>query len=120
MWLITGNVLYFSSGILLAFVLQDNRAFCKYLCPIPTILKVSSRFALYKMEGDREKCKECGACTRACPTDINIPEYLKNGGGVLSTECILCQTCATVCLEKNLSITLKWDLGGKEILRRRD
>jgi ferredoxin len=72
------------------------------------------------MEGDREKCKECGACARACPMDINIPEYLKIGGGVLSTECILCQTCATVCLEKNLSITLKWDLGGKEILRRRD
>ena len=119
MWLITGNVLYFSSGILLAFVLQDNRAFCKYLCPIPTILKVSSRFALFKMEGGSEKCKECKACTHACPMDINIPEYLKNGGRILSTECILCQTCATVCPEKNISITLKWDLGGKEILRRR-
>ena len=120
MWLITGNTFYFSSGIFLAFLLKDNRAFCKYLCPIPTILKISARFSLYKIEGDRERCKECGACARACPMDINIPEYIKYGVRVLSTECILCQTCATVCPEKNLAITLRWDLGGKEILRRRD
>ncbi len=119
-WLVTGNVLYFSSGIILAFVLKDNRAFCKYLCPITTILKISSRFALFKMEGDKDKCKECKACARACPMDINIPEYVKNGGRVLSTECILCQTCSTVCPEKNISMTGKWDLGGKEVLRRRD
>jgi ferredoxin-type protein NapH len=118
-WLITGNILYFASGIILAITLKDNRAFCKYLCPITTILKIGSRFALYKMEGDEDKCKECKACTRACPMDINIPEYLKNGGRVLSTECILCQTCSTVCPEKNLSMTIKWDIGGKEILRRR-
>ena len=119
LWLITGNILYFASGIILAFTLKDNRAFCKYLCPITTILKIGSRFALYKMEGDIDKCKECNACTSECPMDINIPEYLKNGERVLSTECILCQTCSTVCPEKNLSMTIKWDLGGKEILRRR-
>jgi len=119
MWLITGNALYFASGIILALALTDNRAFCKYLCPITTILKISSRFALYKIDGDKEKCKECKACTRACPMDINIPEYLKNEGRILSTECILCQTCTSVCPEKNLSMTSKWDLGGKEILRRR-
>ena len=120
MWLITGNSLYFASGIILAFALKDNRAFCKYLCPITAILKISSRFALYKMVGEKEKCKECKACTRACPMDINIPEYLKNGERVLSTECILCQTCSTVCPEKNLSMTSKLDLGGKEILQRRN
>jgi polyferredoxin len=119
MWLITGNIFYFASGIILAFALKDNRAFCKYLCPITTILKIGSRFALFKMQGDKDKCKECFACTRACPMDINIPEYIKTGGRVLSTECILCQTCSTVCPQKNISMTSKWDIGGKEILRRR-
>ena len=119
MWLITGNIFYFASGIILAFALKDNRAFCKYLCPITTLLKIGSRFAFYKMQGDKNKCKKCQACTRACPMDINIPEYIETGGRVLSTECILCQTCSTVCPEKNISITSKWDIGGKEILRRR-
>jgi len=119
-WLITGNTLYFASGIILAFALKDNRAFCKYVCPITAILKISSRFALFKMEGDKDRCKGCRACTRACPMDINIPEYIKHGGRVLSTECILCQTCSTVCPEKNISMTSKCDLGGKDILRRRN
>lgn len=118
-WFVVGNVFYFSSGIILAFALKDNRAFCKYLCPITAILKISSRFALYKMEGDKDKCKECKACTRACPMDINIPEYIQQGGRVLSTECILCQTCTTVCPQKNISMTAKWDWGGKDLLRRR-
>lgn len=119
-WLITGNVLYFVLGIILAFSLRDNRAFCKYLCPITVILKISSRLSLFKIAGDKEKCKACHACSRACPMDINISDYIKNGERVLSTECIFCQTCTTVCPENNLSLTGKWDLGGKEILRRRD
>jgi len=119
LWLITGNIFYFSSGIVLAFALKDNRAFCKYLCPITTLLKIGSRFALLKMQGEEDKCKMCQACARACPMDINIPEYIKAGGRVLSTECILCQTCSTVCPENNISMTSKWDIGGKEILRRK-
>ena len=119
MWLIVGNTFYFGSGIILAFILKDNRAFCKYLCPITAILKISSRFALFKIDGDFEKCTDCKACTHACPMDIDIPKYLKAGVRVLSTECIICQTCTTVCPEKNLTMTFKLDIGGKEELRRR-
>jgi len=118
-WLITGNIFYFGSGIIMAFLLKDNRAFCKYLCPITIILKISSRFALFKMEADIDKCNDCKACTIACPMDINIPEYTKRSQRVLSTECIICQTCSTVCPQEAISMTCKWDIGGKEILRRR-
>jgi polyferredoxin len=118
-WLIIGNIFYFGSGIILAFTLKDNRAFCKYLCPITAILKISSRFAIFKMEADKNKCNDCKACSRACPMDINIPEYTKKDERVLSTECIICLTCSTVCPKKAISITGKWDIGGKEILRRR-
>ncbi len=49
-----------------------------------------------------------------CPMDINIPEYLKDGDRVLSTECILCQTCISICPDKNLTMTGKWNLGEKK------
>jgi polyferredoxin len=117
-WLVLGNTFYFTSGILLAFALRDNRAFCKYLCPITAILKTTSRFALVKIEGDREKCTQCGACVKACPMNINIMEYIINGQRVLSTECIYCLTCTTVCPERILRGTFKMDIGGKEILKR--
>lgn len=31
---IVGNVIYYGVGITLAFALRDNRAFCKYICPV--------------------------------------------------------------------------------------
>ncbi|MFB5625007.1 MAG: 4Fe-4S binding protein [Nitrosopumilus sp.] len=38
-------MIYFTSAIILAYTLKDNRAFCKYLCPITAILKITSRFS---------------------------------------------------------------------------
>ena len=118
-WLLGGNLFYFASAILLAFALKDNRAFCKYLCPITAILKTTSRFALIKIEGNQGKCNQCGACVKACPMNINIPEYVKNGQRVLSTECIFCLTCTTICPEGVLRGTFKMDIGGKEFLIRK-
>ena len=118
-WFVSGNTIYFASAIILAFTLKDNRAFCKYLCPITAILKITSRFAFLKIEGDKEKCTQCGACNKACPMDINIMEYVNNGERVLSTECIFCLTCTTVCPEGILNDTFRMDIGGKEHIQRR-
>ena len=118
-WLVGGNAFYFVSAIILAFALSDNRAFCKYLCPITAILKFTSRLSLLKIEGEPEKCTQCGACVKACPMDINIMEYVNSGERVLSTECIFCLTCTTVCPEEILNDTFKMDIGGKENIKRK-
>lgn len=118
-WLVVGNTFYFASAIILTFTLRDNRAFCKYLCPITVMLKITSRLAFLKIEGDKGKCTECGACFKACPMNVNVMEYVNNGERVLSTECILCLTCTTVCPERILQSTFKLDIGGKELIRRR-
>jgi len=118
-WLVGGNTFYFASAFILAFTLKDNRAFCKYLCPITVILKLTSRFSFLKIEGDKEKCTQCGNCVKACPMDINITEYINNGERVLSTECVYCLTCTTVCPEGILNDTFKMDIGGKEHIQRR-
>jgi polyferredoxin len=118
-WLVGGNLFYFSSAIILAFALKDNRAFCKYLCPVTVILKITSRFAFLKIQGKKDSCTQCGACVKACPMDINILEYVNSDERVLSTECVFCLTCTTACPEKVLHDTFKFDIGGKEYLRRR-
>jgi polyferredoxin len=118
-WLIGGNAIYFSSAIILAFAFKDNRAFCKYLCPITVLLKITSRFSFLKIEGDKDTCTQCGVCNRMCPMDIDIMRYVNNGERVLSTECISCLTCTTVCPEGILDNTFKIDFGGKEYINRR-
>jgi ferredoxin-type protein NapH len=108
-WLLSGNVLYYAIGIALAYGLQDNRAFCKYVCPIPTLQKITSRFALLKITGNAEKCNDCGACNRMCPMDIRISEYVLGKKRVLSTECILCFECVHACAKGALDCSFKFD-----------
>ena len=98
--LIIGNVLYYAVGIALAFVFKDNRAFCKYICPITVFLKPMSYFALFRIKCDNSKCVSCGKCKKVCPMDVDMTDNSrkrKNG-----TECILCFECAKECPKKAL------------------
>lgn len=96
-WFLAGNALYFTTGIFLAFMLSDNRSFCKYICPIPPVQKVLSRFSILKVRIDPRKCTECHACEKNCPMDIKILEYKKNKTRIKSTECIMCNACSDSC-----------------------
>lgn len=119
-WFIIGNLAYYATGIILAYTLKDNRAFCKYVCPVSVPLKITSRFSLLKIGSTGKECDDCEACVKLCPMDIRIPEYIRNGQRVLSTECSLCQTCITVCARDALKLSFGFDLGGKDLLRERE
>lgn len=97
---IIGNVLYYAVGIILAFAFRDNRAFCKYICPITVFLKPMSYFALFRITCDKSKCVSCGKCKKVCPMDVDMTDNSrkrKNG-----TECILCFECTKECPKKAL------------------
>lgn len=92
---IGGNILYYGVGITLAFLFKDNRAFCKYICPITVFLKPMSYFSLLRVKCDKTKCASCGKCKRVCPMDVDVTDNSrkrKNG-----TECILCMECVKSC-----------------------
>lgn len=61
---IIGNVSYYAVGVILAFSFKDNRAFCKYICPVTVFLKPMSYFSLFRIECDKSKCVSCGRCKR--------------------------------------------------------
>jgi ferredoxin-type protein NapH len=119
-WFLGGNALYYAFGIILALVLRDNRAFCKYACPVSVPLKIGARYALLKVRGDQERCDAHGACVAVCPMDIKVTDYLSRGERVLSSECILCQACIAVCPEQALSLSFGLDHIGAELLRERE
>lgn len=100
-WLfLAGNALYYIAGIALAFAFKDNRAFCKYLCPITVFLKPVSYFSLLCVHCDEEKCIHCGKCLRVCPMNVEVNKgsrRRKNG-----TERILCYECTRACPTKAL------------------
>jgi ferredoxin len=116
-WLVVGNVLYYALGIGLAFALRDNRAFCKYLCPVAVPLKAGAHWSLMKIGGDPALCNGCGACERICPMDVPVRKFVQNGRRVESTECILCQTCVHACPRQVLGITLKRHKPAPELIQ---
>lgn len=92
---IVGNILYYTAGIILAFKFKDNRAFCKYICPITVFLKPMSYFSVFRIKCDKTKCVSCGKCKKVCPMDVDVTDNSpkrKNG-----TECILCMECVKAC-----------------------
>jgi ferredoxin-type protein NapH len=119
LWFAAGNLVYYAVGIVLAYTLKDNRAFCKYLCPVAVLLKITSRFSLLKIEGDPEKCNDCLACEKLCPMDVHITAYHHQGTRVLTTECSLCLTCISTCSQDALKMSFGFDLGGKDFLTRK-
>lgn len=92
---IIGNLLYYAVGIALAYKLKDNRAFCKYICPITVFLKPMSYFSLLRIKVDKNKCISCNKCKSVCPMNVDMLDSKrsrKNG-----TECIICEECVKVC-----------------------
>lgn len=92
---IVGNGIYYFLGTILAYIFKDNRAFCKYICPITVFLKPMSYFSLLRIRCDKEKCISCNKCKSVCPMDIDVTDNSrkrKNG-----TECILCMECVKNC-----------------------
>lgn len=90
-----GNILYYASGIILAFVFKDNRAFCKYICPITVFLKPMSYFSLLRINCDKSKCVSCGKCEKVCPMNVKITDNSRKREN--GTECILCMECVKAC-----------------------
>ncbi|MBR4081787.1 MAG: 4Fe-4S dicluster domain-containing protein [Clostridia bacterium] len=97
---IWGNVLYYVSGILLAWKLKDNRAFCKYLCPVAVFLKPASYFSMTRVVCDKDKCVSCGKCRKVCPMNVDMTDNSRRREN--GTECILCFECAKACPKKAL------------------
>ena len=95
-WLfLAGNAMYFTSGILLAFLWKDNRAFCKYLCPITVFLKPMSYFSLSRIRVNEDACTGCGVCHSVCPMEVDMTDNARSR--VNGTECILCMECVRAC-----------------------
>jgi polyferredoxin len=92
---IVGNLVYYAVGIGLAISFKDNRAFCKYICPITVFLKPMSYFALLRIKCDKDKCISCGKCKRLCPMNVDVTDNSRKREN--GTECIFCLECVRNC-----------------------
>ena len=97
---LAGNALYYIVGIALAYAFKDNRAFCKYVCPVTVFLKPMSYFSLLRVHCDENTSVHCGKCLKVCPMNVEVNKESRKR--INGTECILCYECTKVCPVKAL------------------
>lgn len=96
---------WFGLGFMAALailVFCKKRFFCTNICPVGAVLGVISRFSLFKIHFNKEKCNRCGWCASVCPCDaIDI-----ENGTVNNETCIKCFKCLNCCQHTALSYGL--------------
>ena len=80
-------VLY--AGVLLAFGLFTERAYCRFLCPLGGVLAALDRFHLLDRLRRRAECgSPCRLCEAACPV-----RAIEKSGKIVIAECFQCLDC---------------------------
>jgi polyferredoxin len=84
------------AGLFLGVILLNlaaPRFWCRYLCPLGALLGLLSRVAVVRREVN-DRCTQCDACPRICPTGTIQPAkgYASDSG-----ECTMCLECLAVC-----------------------
>lgn len=90
---ITGTIGYFAW--------KRGRIFCNTICPVGTLLGLTSKVSLFKVHFNSESCTRCGKCAAVCKSEcIDIRNYR-----VDHSRCVTCFNCLVVCPEASLSLT---------------
>jgi MauM/NapG family ferredoxin protein len=70
------------------------RFWCRYLCPLGSLLGLISKAAVFRREVKSAACTDCGACAKVCPTGT-IRADKQNASD--PAECTMCLDCVSTC-----------------------
>ncbi len=99
--------LMLSLVIYLAF--KFGRLYCNTICPVGTLLGLISKYSLFKIKIEDDKCKSCGKCEFVCKS-----ECIDSRNKIVDfSRCVGCFNCLSVCSSNG--INLKFDFETKEV-----
>lgn len=91
----------FSLAIIGFLAWKHGRTWCNTICPVGTILGFLSRFSLFKIRVDTNKCNGCGLCATKCKAAcIDSKEHT-----VDYSRCVNCFNCLEACNKQALTYT---------------
>lgn len=86
----TGTAVF---GFLIVMSFFVNNFWCRYLCPYGALLGLAGWLSPSRITRSEEKCINCGACDKACPSRLAVSTDKK----VVSPECNGCLECIDKC-----------------------
>jgi polyferredoxin len=78
------------------------RPWCRFLCPYGLVSWGVEQVSIYRPRIDRETCKQCELCVKACPSGAMSDFY---EGRALHKDCFACGACIAAC---HVEDALKW------------
>ena len=91
-----------SIDVLLGLAIHQ-RTWCAF-CPIGTVGHLAGK-GKFLFQIDKDKCKECMICEKACPMTLEIVKF-KPVGKLINPDCIKCGECVGACPTRALSLPL--------------
>ena len=79
----------FAAAVLLNLVVP--RFYCRFICPLGALFGVVSRFAIWRVGKNKERCTGCKFCERSCEGGCEPRSTIK------FAECVLCFNCRQDC-----------------------
>ncbi|MCD8302322.1 MAG: 4Fe-4S dicluster domain-containing protein [Prevotellaceae bacterium] len=70
-----------------------GRTYCNTICPVGSLLGLFSRYSLFKITVDEDKCVKCRKCERDCKASA-INSKL---GSIDYSRCVMCGDCIETC-----------------------
>ncbi|MCD6301907.1 MAG: 4Fe-4S binding protein [Anaerolineae bacterium] len=80
--------------LLLVASLFTYRPWCQFLCPFGLMGWVVEQFSLQRPRINRDACRDCQLCVKACPGQAMADIY---AGKKLHADCFACGACLNVC-----------------------
>ena len=106
-WMVVGIV----SSALIFFLVFERRTFCRYLCPLTTLIgTVGSMGSVAGFRTrDRDVCLTCKTkdCMRGGESGFGCPWYTWPGSADSNLYCGLCSECYKACPEGNIGLFLQ-------------
>lgn len=95
-WIKTTSVFVVAAVTLILIAIlawRGGRTYCNTVCPVGTLLGFVSRFSLFRITMDKEKCVQCNLCSANCKSScIDVENFT-----VDNSRCVSCMNCIDKC-----------------------
>lgn len=100
------------SFLLIAYYsVKRGRIYCNTICPVGSLLAIVSKYSIFKISFNDEKCSECGLCRKVCKA-----ECLDNENRIIDeTRCVSCFNCFDSCPDVSFTYKLNYSKKAKSL-----
>lgn len=95
--------------ILFVLAWRNGRTYCNTICPVGTILSLLARFSWFKIRINKDKCTQCGLCSRSCKSACIDYKNHK----VDYSRCVVCGDCIGKCRKNAIEYSYSYPLRKK-------